>query len=43
MVPSMFDAWLQTRLHRLHDEALDETVPDDLLQLLPESGQRSGH
>ncbi len=40
---SLFDTWLQTRLQRLYDEALDEAVPDDLLQLLPELGKRSDH
>ena len=40
---SLFDTWLQTRLQRLYDEALDEAVPDDLLQLIPEPGKRSDH
>ena len=40
---SLFDMWLQTRLQRLYDEALDEAVPDDLLQLLPEPEKRSDH
>ena len=40
---SLFDTWLQTRLQRLYDEALDEAVPDDLLQLLPEAGKRCDH
>ena len=40
---SLFDTWLQTRLQRLYDEALDEAVPDDLLQLLPELEKRSDH
>ena len=43
MAGPMFDTWLQTRLQRLYDEALDEAVPDDLLQLLPEPGEHCGH
>ena len=39
----LFDAWLQTRLQGLYDEALGEAVPEDLLQLLPEPGQRCDH
>ena len=39
----LFDMWLQTRLQGLYDETLDEAVPDDLLQLLPEPGQRCDH
>jgi len=39
---ALFDAWLQSRLQRLYDNTLDEPVPDDLLQLLPEPGER-GH
>jgi hypothetical protein len=41
--PSLFDTWLQTRLQRLYDEALEEPLPDDLLRLLPEPGDRRGH
>ncbi len=40
---SLFDTWLQTRLQRQFDEALEEAVPDDLLQLLPEPEKRSDH
>ena len=41
--PSLFDAWLQTRLQCLYDKALNEAVPDDLLQLLPDPGKCCGH
>ena len=41
-IGALFDAWLQTRLQRLYDKTLDEPVPDNLLQLLPEPGER-GH
>ena len=39
----LFDMWLQTRLQGLYNETLDEAVPDDLLQLLPETEQRCDH
>ncbi|MBE7210015.1 MAG: hypothetical protein INR65_03260 [Gluconacetobacter diazotrophicus] len=37
--PGPFDAWLQSRLQRLYDEALAEPVPDHMLDLL--TSQRS--
>lgn len=33
----LFDTWLQTSLQRLYDATLDEAVPEDLLQILPEA------
>lgn len=34
--PRLFDVWLQTSLRRLYDESLDQPVPEQLLDLLPE-------
>ena len=40
---SLFDAWLQTRLQRLYDEALGEPLPDELLLLLRDFTDRREH